>query len=107
MLQFLSGRQHLVSTGMALHLKASGLQQEDVVVTRVQFRSLSQGEIGEYLGTGEPLGKAGGYGIQGSGALLVSRIEGCSTTWWVCPGQAGEMLKSFGSRLLCSGQNII
>ena len=107
MLQFLSGRQHLVFTGVALHLKASGLRQEDVVATRVQFRSLSQGEIGEYLATGEPLGKAGGYGIQGYGALLVARIEGCFYNVVGLPlARLGEMLKSFGVDLLCPGQNI-
>ncbi len=107
MLQFLSGRQHLVFTGVALHVKASGLRQEDAVATRVQFRSLSQGEIGEYLATGEPLGKAGGYGIQGYGALLVARIEGCFYNVVGLPlARLGEMLKSFGVDLLCPGQNI-
>jgi septum formation protein len=107
MLQFLSVRQHLVFTGVALHVKASGLRQEDAVATRVQFRSLSQGEIGEYLATGEPLGKAGGYGIQGYGALLVARIEGCFYNVVGLPlARLGEMLKSFGVDLLCPGQNI-
>jgi septum formation protein len=107
MLQFLSGRQHLVFTGVALHLEASGLRLEDVVATRVRFRSLSQGEIDGYLATGEPLGKAGGYGIQGYGALLVAGIEGCFYNVVGLPlARLGEMLKSFGVDLLCPFPNI-
>jgi septum formation protein len=107
MLQFLSGRQHLVFTGVALHLEASGLRQEDVVATRVRFRSLSQGEIDGYLATGEPLGKAGGYGIQGYGALLVAGIEGCFYNVVGLPlARLGEMLKSFGVDLMCPFPNI-
>ena len=107
MLQFLSGRQHLVFTGVALHLEASGLRQEDGVATRVRFRSLSQGEIDGYLATGEPLGKAGGYGIQGYGALLVAGIEGCFYNVVGLPlARLGEMLKSFGVDLMCPGPNI-
>lgn len=107
MLQFLAGREHLVFTGVALHLEASGLHQEDVVVTRVRFRSLSHKEIEAYLATGEPLGKAGGYGIQGYGALLVAGIEGCFYNVVGLPlARLGEMLESFGVDLLCQGQSI-
>jgi septum formation protein len=107
MLQFLSGRQHLVFTGVVLHLKASCLRQEDVVATRVRFRSLSQGEIEGYLATGEPLGKAGGYGIQGYGALLVAGIEGCFYNVVGLPlARLGELLKTFGVDLLCPAPNI-
>jgi septum formation protein len=107
MLLALSGRQHLVFTGIALHLETANLRQEDVVATRVRFRSLSQGEIDGYLATGEPLGKAGGYGIQGYGALLVSGIEGCFFNVVGLPlARLGEMLKSFGVDLMCPPQNI-
>jgi len=107
MLQFLSGRQHLVFTGVALRLEASDLRLDDVVATRVRFRSLSQGEIDGYLATGEPLGKAGGYGIQGYGALLVSGIEGCFYNVVGLPlARLGEMLKSFGVDLMCPFPNI-
>ena len=44
--------------------------------TRVTFRSLSEAEISAYIRTGEPFDKAGAYGIQGMGALLVERIDG-------------------------------
>ena len=46
-------------------------------VTEVYFRDLSEAEINAYVLTGEPLDKAGAYGIQGKGALLVERINGC------------------------------
>ena len=49
----------------------------DVVSTKVTFRSLADEEIEAYVATGEPRDKAGAYGIQGRGALLVRAIEGC------------------------------
>lgn len=75
MLQRLSGRAHEVLTGLAIKYK----QQEaaEVVHTRVHFRKLSQAEIEAYVATGEPLDKAGAYGIQGRGAVLVEKIDGC------------------------------
>jgi len=107
MLEFLSGREHLVATGIALRLEASGLCQHDVVVTRVRFRSLRMQEIENYLATGEPLGKAGGYGIQGYGALLVAEIEGCFYNVVGLPlARLGEMLQSCGVDLMCPGQSI-
>ena len=74
MLVKLQGRKHEVHTGLALRL---GDQIEsDVAVTRVWFRSLDASECEEYVASGEPLDKAGAYGIQGLGAVLVQRIEG-------------------------------
>lgn len=74
MLRFLSGRDHQVMTGMTvLH------GQEAVVCTEVtdlHFRSLSNREIDAYVATGEPMDKAGAYGIQGGAALFCSRMEG-------------------------------
>lgn len=74
MLRFLSGRDHQVMTGMAV-LRG----QEAVVCTEVtdlHFRSLSNREIDAYVATGEPMDKAGAYGIQGGAALFCSRMEG-------------------------------
>lgn len=74
MLRRLSGREHLVCTGVAV---ATPERTEAAVeVTRVRFRRLSDAELREYAATGEPLDKAGGYGIQARGAALVEGIEG-------------------------------
>jgi septum formation protein len=70
----LQGEEHVVYTGVAL---ATVERVESAVeATRVWFRSLDDGECAEYVGTGEPMDKAGAYGIQGFGAAIVERIEG-------------------------------
>ena len=74
MLMKLQGREHSVFTGLAL--RAGGRVESDVAITRVWFRSLDAAECEEYVASGEPLDKAGAYGIQGVGAVLVERIEG-------------------------------
>jgi septum formation protein len=74
MLLRLQGRDHEVYTGLAL--RQGDRVVADVAVTRVWFRSLDAAECEEYVGSGEPLDKAGAYGIQGLGAALVQRIEG-------------------------------
>lgn len=75
MLERLSGRFHEVLTGVAIKYK----QQEfaEVVHTKVYFRKLTSSEIAAYVATGEPLDKAGAYGIQGKGAVLVEKLDGC------------------------------
>ncbi|NIM48298.1 MAG: septum formation inhibitor Maf [Gemmatimonadales bacterium] len=75
MLGHLAGRDHRVITAVALALPgAEVLHRCDV--TRVWFRSLSPALIRAYVATGEPLDKAGSYGVQGYGAVLVERVEG-------------------------------
>ncbi|HZS94057.1 MAG TPA: Maf family protein [Chloroflexota bacterium] len=74
MLTFLAGREHQVSTGVAIHC---GYLRGDAVTTRVFMRSASLPEIEDYVRTGEPMDKAGAYGIQGLGGKLVDRIDGC------------------------------
>jgi septum formation protein len=83
-LRQLGGTMHRVITGLALKRVQSrrrGNPQRhillDAVETRVYFKPLSDRMIEEYLETGEPFDKAGAYGIQGAGARLVERIEGC------------------------------
>ncbi len=76
MLQALSGRAHTVISAFALLAHPEGALITDVVETRVVFRTLSSADIDGYLATGEPLDKAGAYGIQGVGAVLVDRIDG-------------------------------
>lgn len=75
MLTRLSGRTHQVMTGVAVRYKGQLLN--DVCITDVTFRKLSAAEINAYVATGEPLDKAGAYGIQGRGAVLVEKIAGC------------------------------
>lgn len=74
MLRLLSGRSHLVMTGVAVGF-GEGMVS-DVVQVGVTFRSLNAGEIADYVATGEPMDKAGGYGIQGYGATIVDDVEG-------------------------------
>jgi septum formation protein len=77
MLNLLRGRCHEVLTGVAL-LRA-GKKDHFVIdheVTRVQFTAMSDEEIDWYVGTREPLGKAGAYAIQGRAALFIEKIEG-------------------------------
>jgi septum formation protein len=76
MLGHLSGRRHRVFTGVALSL-ADGTVLEDSVETQVQFGILSAADIAAYVASGEPLDKAGAYGIQGGGARFIERIDGC------------------------------
>lgn len=74
MLGRLAGRSHEVITGLALRFGAE--TRSVVALTTVTFRSLDPAEITAYVATGEPLDKAGAYGIQGYGSALVERIEG-------------------------------
>lgn len=74
MLRQLSGRSHIVQTAVAV---ARGPQTESAVETvGVTFRALTDREIEAYVATGEPLDKAGAYGIQGYGATIVDRVDG-------------------------------
>jgi len=74
MLGRLSGREHRVITAVALARDSDLWDRVDE--TRVWFNQLGQDVIREYVSTGEPLDKAGAYGLQGRGAVLVRRIEG-------------------------------
>ncbi|MDR2688013.1 MAG: Maf family protein [Oscillospiraceae bacterium] len=74
MLRLLSGREHRVVTGVCLRLgQARPVFSQE---TLVRFYPLSDSEIEAYIKTGEPMDKAGAYGIQGRGALLVEGIAG-------------------------------
>lgn len=95
MLTQLSGCRHQVYTGVTLLRGDRVLTGHEV--TDVTFRVLTGEEIADYVATGEPRGKAGAYGIQGRGALLVERIEGdyCNVMGLpVC--RVGRMLEEFG-----------
>ena len=79
MLKCLSGSSHQVMTGVCLVCYQGTLPRifQGVEITKVYFRRLTELEIHNYVASGEPLDKAGAYGIQGLGALLVEEIEGC------------------------------
>ena len=77
MLRRLSGREHQVTTGIAVVDAATGESRRDSVTTTVTFAPLSEETIARYVSTGEPLDKAGAYAIQGYGALLIEGISGC------------------------------
>jgi septum formation protein len=76
MLLSLAGREHEVATGVAVCLPGKRLL-EALELTRVGFRPLTRELAAAYVAQGESLDKAGAYGIQGLGSLLVERIEGC------------------------------
>ncbi len=74
MLRQLSGACHQVMTGVAL--ACAGRCESRLVVTDVRFRELSDGEIQAYIASGEPMDKAGSYGIQGLGGIFVENLRG-------------------------------
>ena len=78
MLSMLQGRTHQVYTGVALITKEEGLQKSHVFSekTDVHMYPMTEQEIREYIATGEPLDKAGAYGIQGRAAVYIRKIEG-------------------------------
>lgn len=77
MLRRLSGRTHHVYTGLVVVGPGAAAEQSGCEVTEVVMRVLSDADIGGYVATGEPLDKAGAYGIQGRGGRFIERISGC------------------------------
>lgn len=97
MLTRLSGKAHSVFTGLALVSVPESRTRVGYTETRVYFRDLSPYEIQAYVATGEPLDKAGAYGIQGKGAALVKKIDGCYFNVVGLPiSQLVMMLHEFG-----------
>lgn len=80
MLQRLRGRDHEVYTGLALVNAKTGEEHAMSVPATVTMRDASDEEIAAYVATGEPLDKAGAYGIQGLGGSLVAGYDGCFNT---------------------------
>ena len=76
MLRALAGREHSVLTGVCVVNAATGSVASRVVATRVRFHAASDEELRRYVASGEPLGRAGAYAIQGYGGLLVAGIDG-------------------------------
>ena len=73
----LNGKTHKVITAFGIIFKNKSISKFDYERTKVKFRKLSIDKIKEYIETGEPLDKAGGYGAQGLGSLLIEKVDGC------------------------------
>ncbi len=98
-LRRLSGRTHRVLTGVAVdHL---GRTEYLLSASEVRFRRLDDDEISHYVLSGEPMDKAGAYGIQGRAGMFVEHLSGSFTGVMGLPVcETGELLKRFGFRLL-------
>lgn len=95
MLRKLSGREHSVFTGVTVISGAQSVSFAEKTV--VEFFPLTEEEIAGYIATGEPMDKAGAYGIQGRGALLVKRIDGDYYNVMGLPvGELHQRLRSMG-----------
>lgn len=99
MLSALSGREHLVCTGVTVMQGNRTLTEAET--TRVRFAALDEAAIRAYIRTGEPMDKAGAYGIQGYGALLIEKIDGDFFNVMGLPlRRLSLMLQKFGVRVL-------
>jgi septum formation protein len=96
MMRRLSGRTHRVTTAVCLVRAPDRVEALGEESTAVTFRALSDAEIREYVATGEPFDKAGGYGIQGHAAKFVERVEGDYSNVVGLPvARVAEMLRRF------------
>ncbi len=101
MLRLLAGRTHTVHTGFCIVDRDSGRRVQGVESTDVRFLPLSDAQINGYVASGDPMDKAGAYGIQGRGGLLVERIDGDFYTVMGLPlARVGRALQAFGHDLL-------
>lgn len=100
MLSLLSGRTHRVLTAVVVH------GQLRLSTSHVTWRTLDADEIRRYVASGEPMGKAGAYAIQGISGIFVSRIQGSPSNVIGLPlALVGEMLRDAGLPLPLGGQN--
>lgn len=76
MLEYLSGKEHRVITAYSLINIEKNIQITEVVQSKVYFKEITSKQIEWYIESGEPLDKAGSYGIQGLGAIFVDKIDG-------------------------------
>lgn len=97
MLRSLSGREHVVHTGFAVIDRRTDRQESGVESAGVTFLPLDDALITRYIASGEPMDKAGAYGIQGLGALLVASVAGDFYTVMGLPlARIGQALKRLG-----------
>lgn len=93
----LSGRSHRVLTAIALADGDGERIRSALSVSEVRFRSLTEGEIRRYVATGEPMDKAGAYGIQGRAVMFIEEIRGSYTGIMGLPlYETSELLAAFG-----------
>jgi len=101
MLRDLSGRQHVVITGVALVHAPSGRERVEYEQSAVWIRPLTPDQIARYVATGEPMDKAGAYAVQGLASALVERLEGCYFNVMGLPiARLVRMLEGFGVEVL-------
>ncbi|MCL6610531.1 MAG: Maf family protein [Peptococcaceae bacterium] len=101
MLACLQGDDHSVYSGLAVIDVETGAVHVSHERTRVFFRPAAKDELEMYVDTGEPMDKAGGYAVQGLGAVFVSRIEGCYSNVVGLPlARLARVLKEFGVDVL-------
>jgi len=100
MLRELSNRWHSVFTGLTLIHPRSGQMIQRVCETRVHFSPMSEGEIDAYAESGDPLDKAGAYGIQSLGGIFIDKIEGSYSNVVGLPMSVlYEMIKEMNKKL--------
>jgi len=100
MLRMLSGRVHQVYSGITLINTENHVVKKDFVVTGVMFSVIDDGEIRRYIESGEPMDKAGAYGIQGFGGVFVEEIHGCYYNVVGLPlNKLHKMIKGMGVNL--------
>ncbi len=100
MLKGLSGRTHRVDTGVAVHYKGRAIS--GVAVSEVRFKELSDKEIYDYIDSGEPFDKAGGYGIQGSAGKFVLGFKGDFDT---IVGLSVRLTRELCDKIICEVEN--
>jgi septum formation protein len=101
MLRSLSGKSHSVITGFTILDTATKKILSRAVVTKVYFKKLDEKEIAAYIRSREPMDKAGAYGVQGLGAVIVKRIEGDFFNVMGLPlNELVMALKKFGIKVL-------
>ena len=99
MLTALQGRHHTVFTGVTVRQGDRSLTESET--TEVYFRPATEAELRAYIATGEPMDKAGSYGVQGKGALLVEKLNGDFFNVMGLPVlRLSRMLAQFGVNLL-------
>ncbi|MGM0437172.1 MAG: Maf family protein [Bacillota bacterium] len=101
MLKKLRGENHTVMTGLAVYSTGDSKEITDIDRTEVYMTNMSDDEIAKYVSTGEPMGKAGSYAIQGLGSVFVEKIEGSYFTVMGLPvHKLAEILNEFSINII-------